>query len=136
MPISVYDINTFLKADATLTSIAGKVMNFFPVLGYGTETPPFVIYYYNPAIPSVESYWNRYDAIRYSIYDSNVDRLFQISERMIYLLGRGDQIQGTVPSSNVRVVSSQLVGSGLSEPLEKEGWYQMDLDFSVFSVSL
>ena len=136
MPISVYDINTFLKADATLTSIAGKVMNFFPVLGYGTETPPFVIYYYNPAIPSVESYWNRYDAIRYSIYDSNVDRLFQISERMIYLLGRADQIQGTVPSANVRVVSSQLVGSGLSEPLEKEGWYQMDLDFSVFSVSL
>lgn len=136
MPISVYDINTFLKADATLTSIAGKVMNFFPVLGYGTETPPFVIYYYNPSIPSVESYWNRYDAIRYSVYDSNVDRLFQISERMIYLLGRGDQIQGTVPSSNVRVVSSQLVGTGLSEPLEKEGWYQMDLDFSVFSVSL
>lgn len=136
MPISVYDINTFLKADATLTSIAGKVMNFFPVLGYGTETPPFVIYYYNPSIPSVESYWNRYDAIRYSVYDSDVDRLFQISERMIYLLGRGDQIQGTVPSSNVRVVSSQLVGTGLSEPLEKEGWYQMDLDFSVFSVSL
>jgi hypothetical protein len=136
MPISVYDINTFLKADATLTSIAGKVMNFFPVLGYGTETPPFVIYYYNPAIPSVESYWNRYDAIRYSVYDSDVDRLFQISERMIYLLGRGDQIQGTVPSSNVRVVSSQLVGTGLSEPLEKEGWYQMDLDFSVFSLSL
>jgi hypothetical protein len=136
MPISVYDINTFLKADATLTNIAGKVMNFFPVLGYGTETPPFVIYYYNPSIPSVESYWNRYDAIRYSVYDSNVDRLFQISERMIYLLGRGDQIQGSVPSSNVRVVSSQLVGTGLSEPLEKEGWYQMDLDFSVFSVSL
>ena len=136
MPISVYDINTFLKADATLTSIAGKVMNFFPVLGYGTETPPFVIYYYNPSIPSVESYWNRYDAIRYSVYDSNVDRLFQISERMIYLLGRGDQIQGTVPSANVRVVSSQVVGTGLSEPLEKEGWYQMDLDFSVFSVSL
>jgi hypothetical protein len=136
MPISVYSINTYLKADTTLANIAGKVMNFFPVIGYSTETAPFVIYYYNPHIPSVESYWNRYDAIRYSIYDSDVDRLFQISERLIKLLGEGDQIQGNVASSSVRVLSSQLVSSSLSEPIEKEGWYQMDLDFSLFSVSL
>ena len=83
MPISVYDINTFLKADTTLANIAGKTMNFFPVIGYGTESPPFVIYFYSPGIPSVESYWNRHDSILYSIYDSDVDRLFRISERMI-----------------------------------------------------
>lgn len=136
MPISVYDINTFLKADSDLANIAGKTMNFFPVIGYGTEPAPFVVYYYNPHIPSVESYWNRYDAIRYSIYDSDVDRMFKIGERMIELLGHGDEIQGTVSSSNVRILSSQLVSTSVSEPIEKEGWYQMDLDFSLFSVSL
>lgn len=136
MPISVYDINTFLKADSNLANIAGKTMNFFPVIGYGTEPAPFVVYYYNPHIPSVESYWNRYDAIRYSVYDSDVDRMFKIGERMIELLGHGDEIQGTVSSSNVRILSSQLVSTSVSEPIEKEGWYQMDLDFSLFSVSL
>jgi hypothetical protein len=136
MPISVYDVNTFLKADTDLANIAGKTMNFFPVIGYGTETAPFVVYYYNPHIPSVESYWNRYDAIRYSVYDSNVDRMFKIGERLIELLGHGDEIQGTVSSSNVRILSSQLVSTSVSEPIEKEGWYQMDLDFSLFSVSL
>jgi hypothetical protein len=136
MPISVYDVNTFLKADTTLANIAGKTMNFFPVIGYGTETAPFVVYFYNPYIPSVEAYWNRYDAIRYSVYDSDVDRMFKIGERLIELLGHGDEIQGTVSSSNVRILSSQLVSTSVSEPIEKEGWYQMDLDFSLFSVSL
>jgi len=136
MPISVYDINTYLKADSSLETIAGKIMNFFPVIGYGTETAPFVIYFYNPHIPSAESYWHRYDAIRYCVYDSDVDRLFQICERIITLLGHADQIQGLVASSTIRVLSSSLVGTSLSEPMEKEGWYQMDLDFSLFSVSL
>lgn len=135
MPISVYDINAYLKADTDLANIAGKTMSFFPVIGYGTEAPPFVIYFYNPAIPSVEAYWNRYDSIRYSVYDSDVDRLFQIGERMITLLGQADQIQGNVPSSNVRVLSSYLTSTNLIEPIEKEGWYQMDLDFTVYSVS-
>ena len=136
MPISVYDINTFLKADTTLANIAGKTMNFFPVIGYGTEPAPFIVYYYNPHIPSVESYWNRYDAIRYCIFDTDVDRMFKIGERLIALLGHGDEIQGEVASSNVRVLSSQLVSTSVTEPIEKEGWYQMDLDFSLFSVSL
>jgi hypothetical protein len=137
MPISVYSVNSYLKNDATLTSIAGKQMNFFPVIGYGTETAPFVIYYYNPGIPSVESYWNRYDTVRYSVYDSDVDRLFRISERMITLLGAGDKAgqSGGVPLSDVRVLSSQLLSTSLMEPLEKEGWYQMDLDFNIYSVS-
>jgi len=136
MPISVYDINTFLKTDSTLTNIAGKTMSFFPAHGYGDEAAPFVVYFYNPFIPSVESYWNRYDAIKYRIYDNDADRLFRITERIIELLGKSDQIQGSVPSANVRVLSSYLVSSNFAEPIEKEGWYEMDLDFSVYSVSL
>lgn len=138
MTISIYDVNTFLKNDATLQSIAGKTMNLFPVIGYGTELPPFVVYYYNPSIPSVEAYWNRQDMVCYSIYDSDVDRLFKLAERIIYLLGQGDTVQksGGIASSNHRFKSSVFLGSSVIEPLEKEGWYQMDLNFRIFSTSL
>lgn len=136
MPISVYDINTYLTSDSELANVAGKTMNFFPVVGYGDEAAPFVIYFYSPSIPSVEAYWQRRDTIRYSIYDTDVNRLFSIGERMIYLLGRGDQIQnsGGPEPGNVRVLSTQLVTASSMEPLEKLGWYQMDLDFSILSV--
>lgn len=138
MTVSVYDVNTFLKNDATLTSIAGKVMNFFPVIGYGTEQPPFVVYYYYPSVMSVEAYWNRHDNIRYSIYDSNADRLFKIANRIIFLLSRGDSVQqdGGIESQYHRFKASTFLGSSLIEPMEKEGWYQMDLDFRVFSTSI
>jgi hypothetical protein len=138
MTISIYDVNTFLKNDATLQSIAGKTMNLFPVIGYGTELPPFIVYYYNPSIPSVEAYWNRQDMVCYSLYDSDVDRLFKLAERIIYLLGHGDSVQqsGGITSSNYRFKSSVFLGSSIIEPLEKEGWYQMDLNFRIFSTSL
>ena len=138
MTISIYDVNTFLKNDATLQNIAGKTMNLFPVIGYGTELPPFIVYYYNPSIPSVEAYWNRQDIVCYSIYDSDVDRLFKLAERIIYLLGQGDTVQksGGVTSSNHRFKSSVFLGSSVIEPLEKEGWYQMDLNFRIFSTSI
>lgn len=138
MTISVYDVNTFLKNDAILQSLAGKTMNFFPVVGYGTELPPFVVYFYEPSIPSVEAFWNRNDHVRYSIYDSDVDRLFKMSERIIYLLGHGDTVQqdGGIESNNHRFKASVFIGSNILEPLEKEGWYQMDLDFRIFSTSL
>ena len=138
MTISVYDVNTFLKNDATLQSIAGKTMNFFPVIGYGNELPPFAVYFFSPSIPSVEAYWNRNDLVRYSLYDSDVDRLFQLAERIIYLLGHGDSVQktGGITSQEYRFKSSVFLGSSLVEPLEKEGWYQMDLDFRIFSTSL
>lgn len=137
MSISVYSVNTFLKNDAELANIAGKQMNFFPVVGYGNETPPFVVYFYNPFIPSVESYWNRIDNVRYSIYDSDVDRLFKLSERFIYLLGRGDTVQESdgITSNTHIFKASSFGGSSLLEPIEKEGWYQMDLDFRIYSLA-
>ncbi len=60
MALSVYDINTALKADSSLANIAGKTMNFFPVVATNGETAPFVIYYYQPSIPSSEAYWMRW----------------------------------------------------------------------------
>jgi hypothetical protein len=54
---------------------------------------------------------------------------------------RGPGTDATVSSgvniNNVknRVLSSRLLRSGTSEPLEKEGWYAVQLDFSVMYVT-
>jgi hypothetical protein len=62
--------------------------------------------------------------------------LFSIPERFIALLGQSDEVQGTIPSSNVRILNSFLYSTNLTEPIEKEGWYLMDMDFYLISVSL
>ncbi len=136
MALSVYDINTALKADTTLSDIAGKVMNFFPVVATNGETAPYVIYYYQPLAPSVEAYWMRKDGIRYSIFDTDVSRLFLIAERIIARLAISDQIAqpGGITGSNSRILSSYQTGSDLAAPLEKEGWFRMNLDFKICNV--
>jgi len=132
----VYDINTFLKNDSTLETLAGKVMNYFPVTATDNESAPFVVYYYNPSIASPDTWWKRNDYIRYSVFDTDVDRLFKISERVIEVLGRSDQISdsGGIDGTDVRFLYSYLVSSNLVAPLEKVGWYRMNLDFRVCSV--
>lgn len=138
MAISVYDVNTYLKNDTTLRTLAGKTMNFFPVVATDGEPAPFVVYFYNPMVSNVETYWERYDYIKYSIFDTNVDRLFKISERFIDLLSIGDQVAqaGGITSDTVRILSSQQTGSNLVPPLEINGWYRMNLDFRICAVVL
>ena len=135
--ISVYDVNNFLKSDSEVVNIAGKEMNFFPVVATDSEPAPFVVYFHNPMVPDVEQYWHRYDYIKYSILDTDVDRLFQLSERFIEVLGRGDQIaqSGGIGGTDVRILSSYQVGSNLVAPLEINGWYRMNLDFKVCFVA-
>lgn len=136
MAISVYDVNTYLKNDTTVVTLAGKVMNFFPAVATDTETAPFVTYFYNPMVSNVETYWERYDYVRYSIFDKDVDRLFKISERFIDLLSIGDGVakHDGIISSTVRILSSQQTGSGFIPPIELNGWYRMNLDFRICSV--
>jgi hypothetical protein len=136
MAISVYDVNAHLKNDTTMQQIAGKTMNFFPVVATDGEPAPFAVYYYNPRISNVETYWERYDYIRYSIFDTDVDRLFNLSERFLDLLSIGDGVaqQGGITSDRVRILSSQQVGSSLVAPLELNGFYRMNLDFRICAV--
>lgn len=136
MSLSVYDINTYLKADSSLTTIAGKVISFLPVVATNTEAAPFVVYFYNPMVPNVEAYWLRKDSLRYSIFDTDASRLFDIAERFIYLLSRGDEIAkaGGAVGTNSRILSSYQTGSSLAAPLEKEGWFRMNLDFKICNV--
>jgi hypothetical protein len=134
--LSVYDVNTHLKADATLTSIAGKTMNFMPVVATDSETAPFVVYFYSPSIPNPDAYWIRKDNIRYSIFDTDVDRLFNIAERILAILGTTGSIakSGGVVGTNSRIISSYQTGSSLAAPLELNGWYRMNLDFKICNV--
>jgi hypothetical protein len=133
MAISVYDVNTHLKNDATILSIAGKTMSFFPVVATDGESAPYVVYYYNPMVSNVETYWERYDYIKYSIFDTDVDRLFRLADRFINLLSIGDQVaqSGGIQSSTVRILSSKQTGSSLNAPLEINGLYRMNLDFRI-----
>ena len=135
--IAVYDVNTFLKNDAQIVAIAGKTMNFFPVVATDAEPAPFVVYFYNPMDPDVEAQWLRYDVVKYSIFDTNVDRLFRLSERFVEILGSGDQIEasGGVSGTDTRIFSSYQTGSNLIAPLEINGWYRMNLDFKLCYIS-
>ena len=135
--IAVYDVNTFLKNDAQIIAIAGKTMNFFPVVATDAEPAPFVVYFYNPMVPDVEAYWLRYDVVKYSIFDTDVDRLFRLSERFVEILGSGDQIEasGGVSGTDTRIFSSYQTGSNLIAPLEINGWYRMNLDFKLCYIS-
>ncbi len=136
MAISVYDVNTYLKNDDAIQEIAGKTMNFFPVVATDGEPAPFVVYFYNPMVPNVENYWQRCDYVKYSIFDTDVDRLFRLSERFIDLLSIGDGVakQDGITSLSVRILSSYMTGSSLMAPLEINGWYRMNLDFKIIAV--
>jgi hypothetical protein len=134
--LSVYDVNTHLKNDAEIQSIAGKVMSFAPIAARNGESAPFVVYFYSPSVPNPDAYWMRKDNIRYSIFDTDVDRLFKISERILELLGKTGTIAqaGGVTGSNSRILSSYQTGSSLAAPLELNGWYRMNLDFKICNV--
>lgn len=134
--LSVYDINSFIKNDATVTSLVGSTINIFPTIGYGDASPPFIVYYYTPIIPSVEAFWMRSDAVLYSIYDINIERLMNISERIIDMLSKGDEISQAngVAGTDSRILSTVLTDTSLEAPNERDGWYKLDLEFVIHHV--
>jgi len=138
MTLPIYDINTHLKTDTDIVAAAGKQMNFYPVVAPGTASAPYVVYYYNPLIPDPDRHWMRKDVVRYSIFDTDVERLFDIAELFIKTLGRADMIAkaGGVEATGQdrRILASAQTDSSLAVPLEKEGWYRMNLDFKICNV--
>jgi hypothetical protein len=80
----------------------------------------------------------RKDVVRYSIFDTDVERLFDIAELFIETLGKADTIakSGGVEATGQdrRILASMQTDSSLAVPLEKEGWYRMNLDFKICNV--
>lgn len=133
---AIYDINEYLKSDSTLTSIAGKEMSFYPIIGDGDDNGPLVVYYINPGIPSVESWWNRYDVVEYIIFDTDIDRLLRIGERFIEILSKGDEISQPNGAIGVdtRILSTYFIDANLQEAMEKDGWFRHSISFSIHYV--
>lgn len=134
--VSVYDINTYIKNDSTISNIAGKTIDIFPTIGYENAAPPFIVYYFSPSIPDVEAFWKRADAVLYSIYDTNVVRALDIAERMIDMLSKGDQISqsGGVAGTDYRILSTELTDTALEAPEERDGWHRVNLEFLIHHV--
>ena len=144
--IIAYDFNTALKTNSELTTVAGSSIDIFPMVAPSGQTPPFMIYYWTPGHIDISSYMIRQDTIRYHIYDSQADRCFRIANKVISMFdvgggpagpGTNETVTSTTNTNNVknRDLSSWLMRSKSTEPLEKEGWYAIQLDFSVMYVT-
>lgn len=134
--MSVYDVNSYIKNDFELANIAGREIEIFPAIAYEDVVPPFIIYVYSQGIPSVESFWYRSDSVIYGIYDDNVDRLFNLNERLMDILGKGDEIAqpGGVIGTDVRILSTQVTNIQMGAAEERDGWYRSDLEFIIHHV--
>jgi|TARA_B100001146_G_C15934942_1_gene328809 hypothetical protein len=144
--IIVYDFNAALKTNSELATVAGSTMDIFPLVAPSGQTPPFLIYYWVPGHIESSSYTIREDTIRYHIYDSQADRCFRIANKIISMFdvgggqrgpGTDTTVTSTTNTNNVknRILGSRLLRSRTTEPLEKEGWYAIQLDFSVMYVT-
>lgn len=134
--ISIYDVNSYITNDSELANIAGHEIEIFPALAYEDVLPPFIIYVYSQSIPSVEAFWYRSDTVIYGIYDNDVDRLFNLTERLMEILGKGDQISqpGGVVGTDVRILSTQVTAVDMGAAEERDGWYRSDLEFIIHHV--
>lgn len=134
--ISVYDINGYIKDHSDITTLLGRELSIFPTIGYADETAPFVVYFFSPYVPSVEAFWNRRDVVVYEIYDTDIDRLLNIGEIIIDLLSKGDQISqpGGVAGTDVRILSTEVVSTSVQGPMERDGWYMMEIQFNIHHV--
>jgi hypothetical protein len=144
--IIAYDFNDELKRNYGLKDIAGKAVKIFPMVIPNDQKPPFIVYYWLPGHIASSAYLLREDTLRYIIYDSNADRCFRISNKIISMFdvgggprgpGTDTTVTSTVNVNNTvnRVLGSRLIGSRSNQPLEKEGWYSVQLDFSVMYVA-
>ena len=134
--LAIYDINSYISNHPDIIAFLGKTINIFPDIGYADEKSPYIVYMYAPSIPDIESFWYRTDHLAYLIYDTDIDRAFQIAEILINIMGKGDEIaqpNGAI-GSDYRILSSKLVAAVSSGPQERDGWYRMDIEFEIHHV--
>lgn len=133
--LSVYDINDYIKADSTLQTIAGKTMSIYPIQGAQDAAAPYMVYFFSPNIPSVEAWWLRRDAVLYVVYDTDIDRLFRIQERLIEMLSKGDRINdpGGKVGTDVQLHSTVFRGASGAIAAERDGWFFTELEFTILN---
>lgn len=133
MGLIIYDMNQYVKTQlpAPYTNI-----DIFPLVGYVDIDPPFMLYNWLPSKMNVERFYLRKDYITYTVYDTNADRLFDITNEMEKILNLADTMQGEVPSANNRVLWCDWHGGTSSPPIMIEGFYKMAFEICVGYVPL
>ena len=81
--IIAYDLNNELKEDYGLKEVSGKNIKIFPMVAPSAQKPPFVVYYWIPGHIESSSFAISEDTVRYIVYDSDADRCFRMSNKII-----------------------------------------------------
>lgn len=134
----VYDINSFIKNDSTITSLAGGQIVIMPLVATencnATYTgSPLIRYYWMPGLYSTNNYWTRRDRIKYYVMDRDIDRLFQVTDRMVRILDAQGVPLPKIPclDNTHRIDWTGLMTSASIHPKEVNGLAQEMLEFEV-----
>lgn len=133
MGILIYDVNSYLQNNlpAPYTGI-----DIQPMVGAADTAAPHILYHWLPSKRNVERYYIRRDFIIYNIYDTDAERLFDITNEMEKLFNLADTIQGQIPSDDNRTLWCEWRGGTTTAPIMREGWYKMSFEIWVGYVPL
>lgn len=139
----IFDINTYVKADSTVTALAGRAIPIRPLVGVEDDVDPFILYWWLPSIVSIDEYFINQDTFRYHILDKDAERGMRIQQAVRERLNLANNIQGKIPSTTGRVLwlaelrsGTGAFSAGLGSPKEREGFYTLQLNFQVGYVPL
>jgi hypothetical protein len=134
----IFDVNTYIQADAAITELAGGTIPIYPLVGYEQTVAPFILYWWMPGIFDVGLYGVNVDSIRYHILDTDAERGFKLQRALKNRLNKADNIQGQIASSEGRALwciemlsGTGAFNAGLGSPGEREGFYEFQLNFQI-----
>ena len=128
----IYDINAYIQEDTDVLTEAGvDELTIFPAVGYETDVSPIITYFWFPGIMSVESFFINVSRFLYRILDTDSDRAFRIGKVIIEKLNKADTIQGVIPSDDYVPKWCYLRRSDNGGPMEREGYYFLELEFEI-----
>jgi len=127
----LFDINTYIKADATLLSLSEKsAIEIFPMVGYAESVPPIILYWYYPGIVSKELPWFNKDMIKYTVLDNDAERLIKMGNRLQDLLSSSDSVK--IPSTTSSGKWGALLRGSTHPPAaQRDGFMRYELLFEM-----
>lgn len=143
-----FDVNAAIKADATITSLAGgTAINIIPLNNAepcdSSGSPlgkVFLRYYWMPGQFSINRWFMRRDKIRYYVMDRDYVRMMKVADRLIYMLNNVTEPENghivTCEDNLLHVKHSWITNSTTLMPNEKNGLAQVMLEFEFRYVPL
>lgn len=131
MSLLPYDINSYILDNVSYTNLTIE-----PNVGSADRTPPFMTYQYLPAKVHIEKYYQRKDIIIYTLFDTDVSRLYALSAELIELLNLADGAQGQIDSDDNRVLWVEWRGGTSFPPIDRDGFHRETFEIWVGYVPL